>query len=150
LRTPQTKTQGALGALILAVIIYTLRTTPGLIAITFGSGAMALGRPWTGLIIATVGALIYSEQCHRTPYAPCWRCSGIGYRPRRWRRHQLRACRPCRGRGVRIRWGRAAMNAYRRATYTPPVPTTAPVARSARRPGPVDMPEAIRRRLSGH
>ena len=84
------------------------------------------------------------------PYAPCWRCSGIGYRPRRWLRHQLRACRACRGRGVRIRWGRAAMNAYRRATYTPPVPTAAPTARPARRPGPVDMPEAIRRRLSGH
>ncbi|RSM49398.1 hypothetical protein DMB66_44840 [Actinoplanes sp. ATCC 53533] len=112
-------------ALLTALLWLAARTTPGLVLITVGSLAGYLGHPWWGLATAAIGAMVYAEQCSRTPYAPCARCKGTGHR----RNRRNRPCRPCRGKGVRMRWGRAVMNAYRRATYTAP---SAPAARPAR------------------
>jgi hypothetical protein len=163
-RTPKQRsiTLGLTG-LLLSLLVFTLRTTPGLVLITLGAATAYTGHPWTGLAAAVVGALVYREQCYRTPYAPCIACRGIGYRPHRHtrrrghgktgrrglpglRRSTARRCRLCGGKGVRIRWGRAAMNAYRRATYTPretPDPaTSADVAPAA---GPPKWTDAVRR-----
>jgi hypothetical protein len=124
-KTPSRDPLWAMFALLVALLWLAARTTPGLTLITVGSLAGCLGHPWWGLAAAAVGAIVYAKQCSRTPYAPCLRCKGTGHH----RNHRTRACRPCRGKGVRMRWGRAAMNAYRRATYTAP---TAPTARPAR------------------
>ena len=149
MRTPRREPQGSLPAVIAALILLWIRVSPGLFLITLGSGLAVLDRPWWGAAVALLGAFVYSEQCYRTPYTPCRRCTGIGWRPRRLG-HYLKACRACRGKGVRMRWGRRAMNAYRRATHTPPTPTGAVPAQAARRPGPVDTRDALRRRLNGH
>ncbi len=90
-----------------------------------------------GLATAAAGATVYAEQCSRTPYAPCVRCKGAGHH----RKRRTRACRPCRGKGVRMRWGRAVMNAYRRATYSAP---SAPDAAPARPLTPSSYAEALR------
>ena len=112
-------------ALLTGLLWLAIRTTLGLVLITVGSLSAGFGHPWWGLATAALGALIYREHCSRTPYARCLRCKGTGHHPRR----RTRACRPCRGKGVRMRWGRRVMNAYRRATYTAP---EAPAARPAR------------------
>ncbi len=137
MKTPVRSALGAMFALVTALAWHTARTTPGLSLITLGSLAGAAGHLWWGLATAAVGAMVYAEQCSRTPYAPCYRCDGTGHHPH----HRTRACRPCRGKGVRMRWGRAVMNTYRRAT----VPTTsAPAARVARPLAPGTYVEALR------
>jgi hypothetical protein len=124
-------------ALLTALLWLTARTTPGLTLITVGSLAGLAGYPWSGLAIAALGAVVYAQQCSRTPYAPCLRCKGTGHH----RTRRTRACRPCRGKGVRMRWGRVVMNAYRRATYTAPA---APEARPARPLTPGSYAQAVR------
>jgi hypothetical protein len=101
----------AMFVLLTAFLWLTVRTTPGLVLITLGSLTGYFGHPWRGLALAAVGAMVYAEQCSRTPFSPCLRCKGTGHR----RHRRTRACRPCRGKGVRLRWGRAVMNAYRDA-----------------------------------
>jgi hypothetical protein len=123
--TPSRDPLGAMFAQLSALVWHTCRTTPGLVLITVGSLAACLGHPWWGLAGAGLGAMLYAEHCSRTPYAPCYRCAGTGHH----HKHRSRACRPCRGKGVRMRWGRAVMNTYRRATYST---TAAPAARPAR------------------
>ena len=60
-------------------------------------------------------------------------------------------CRHCRGRGVRMRWGRAVMNASRRAPYTPPTtPDPAALAGAADQAGPTSYAETVRRHLDRH
>jgi hypothetical protein len=135
--TPSRNPLAAMFALLAALLWLTARTTPGLLLITLGSLAAGLGHPWWGLAIAAAGAMIYAEQCKRTPYARCLRCAGTGHH----RTHRYRACRPCRGKGVRMRWGRAVMNTYRRATYSG---TSAPAARPARPLTPSTYIEALR------
>ncbi|SNS05288.1 hypothetical protein [Actinoplanes regularis] len=122
--TPTRHPLGAMFALLTGLLWLAVRTTPGLALITLGSFAGVVGYPWRGLAAVALGALIYAAQCSRTPYTRCPRCTGTGRHPRR----RTRTCRPCRGKGVRMRWGRRVMNAYRRATYT----GTAPDARPAR------------------
>jgi hypothetical protein len=146
------RTLGALLGLVLGLAWLALRTTPGLTLIAFGATTTALGHPLVGLAVAAGGALLYAEQCKRTPYANCLRCNGIGYRPRRARllrrNDTARRCRHCRGKGVRMRWGRAVMNAYRRATYTgtPTAPARpAEVAPAAPEPEPPTYTDALRR-----
>lgn len=137
MKTPTRDPLWAMFALLTALAWLTVRTTPGLTLITVGSLAGWLGHPWWGLALAAAGAMVYAEQCSRTPYAPCLLCKGAGHR----RHRRTRACRPCRGKGVRIRWGRAVMNAYRRATYTAP---TAADARQARPLNPATYADAFR------
>ncbi|GAB1695043.1 hypothetical protein [Krasilnikovia sp. M28-CT-15] len=122
--TPARNPLWTMFVLLTALLWLTARTTPGLTLITIGSLAGYFGHPWWGLALIAVGAMIYAEQCSRTPYAPCLRCNGSGHHKTR----RTRACHPCKGRGVRMRWGRAVMNTYRRATYTTPA---APAARPA-------------------
>lgn len=135
--TPTRNPLWAMFALLTALLWLTARTTPGLTLITVGSLAAGLGHPWWGLATAAVGAMVYAEQCKRTPYARCLRCKGTGHHHKR----RTRACRPCRGKGVRMRWGRAVMNAYRRATYTA---STAPAAEPARPLTPGTYAETLR------
>ncbi len=135
--TPTRNPLWAMFALLTALLWFTARTTPGLTLITVGSLAAFTGHPWWDLAIAAFGAMVYAEQCSRTPYARCFRCRGTGHHHRR----RNRPCRPCRGKGVRMRWGRAVMNTYRRATYTAP---TAPDARPARPLTPSSYAEALR------
>lgn len=135
--TPARTPRGAMFAQLTAVLWFTIRTTPGLVLITVGSLAAWLGHPWWGLAVAAMGAMVYAEQCKRTPYAPCARCEGTGHH----RKHPTRACRPCRGKGVRMRWGRAVMNTYRRATYST---GAAPAARPAQPLGPGTYAQALR------
>lgn len=175
----------------LSLIVITLRTTPGLVALVCGLVAVRAGATWPGLAVAAVGALIYAEQCHRSPYTDCLRCHGTGHRRPRWRRPRQtrptgtpgkarstggwtgrdalngfedagylvlhlggkppKRCRHCRGRGVRMRWGRAVMNAYRRATYTPTTtPAVAPLAGAPEPAGPVSYADTVRRHLDRH
>ena len=126
MKTPTRDPLWAMFTLLTGLLWFTARTSPGLFLITVGSFLGWLGHPWWGLTLIAVGALIYAQQCSRTPYAACVRCHGIGYRPRR---RGIRPCRPCRGKGVRMRWGRTVMNTYRRATHTA---STAPAADLAR------------------
>lgn len=135
--TPSRSWLGAMFAQLTALTWFTIRTTPGLVLITVGNLAAWFGYPWWGLAGAALGAMLYAEQCQRTPYAPCYRCEGTGHH----RKHRTRACRPCRGKGVRMRWGRAVMNTYRRATYTA---ATAPPAPPARPLGPGTYAQALR------
>ncbi|GLW30159.1 hypothetical protein [Actinoplanes regularis] len=123
--TPTRNPLWAMFALFTALLWFAARTTPGLTLITVGSLAGWLGHPWRGLATVALGAVVYAFQCSRTPFARCLQCKGTGHHPKR----RFRVCRPCRGRGVRMRWGRRVMNAYRRATYTA---GTAPDARPAR------------------
>lgn len=125
MKTPTRHPLAAMLFLPVALLWLAVRTSPGLFLITVGSLAACAGHPWTGLAIAALGALIYREQCSRTPYDRCLRCKGTGHH----RIRRTRPCRPCRGKGVRMRWGRRVMNAYRRSTYTAP---SAPDARAAR------------------
>ncbi|WP_433793296.1 hypothetical protein [Actinoplanes sp. CA-252034] len=122
--TPTRKPLWAMFALIAGLLWLAARTTPGLALITFGSLAGLFGYPGKGLAVVAIGAMVYAAQCSRTAFTPCLRCKGTGHH----RKRRTRTCRPCRGKGVRIRWGRAVMNAYRRATYTAPA---APAARPA-------------------
>ncbi len=135
--TPSRNPLWAMFALLTALLWLPARITPGLTLITVGSLAGLLGHPWWGLAIAGFGAMVYAEQCSRTPYARCLRCNGTGHH----RIRRAKACRPCRGKGVRMRWGRAVMNAYRRATYTAP---TAPAAAPARPLTPNSYADALR------
>jgi hypothetical protein len=112
-------------ALVSAGLWFTIKTTPGLVMVTLGSIAALVGHPWWGLAVAAAGAMLYAENCSRTPYAPCLRCEGTGHH----RTRRGRVCRRCRGKGVRMRWGRAVMNTYRRSTYST---GQAPAARAAR------------------
>ena len=142
-----------------SLTVYTLRTTPGLVLITLGTFVtFVLGHPWVGSGLAGLGAAVYAEQCHRTPYADCWRCGGAGYRPPR--RHgptrlilavifgggsHVRRCRACHGHGMRMRWGRRVMNTYRRATHTAPTqPDPATNALPAPEAGPVTYAQVLR------
>ena len=136
MHTPRRHPLWAMFVLLTALLWLTARTTPGLMLITVGSLAAWRGHPWSGLALAAIGAMVYAQQCSRTPYAPCLWCKGTGHR----RHRRTRACRPCRGKGVRIRWGRAVMNAYRRATYTAP---TAPAAHAARPLTPTTYDQAL-------
>jgi GNAT superfamily N-acetyltransferase len=146
---------------LMSLFVFTLRTTPGLVLIAVGAGVTLVGHPWAGLAVAAVGGLVYRVQCYRTPYTDCWRCGGIGYRPPRHRRHGIgrlllavifggasgmRRCRACRGRGVRMRWGKRAMNVYRRATYTGPAlaADAAPEPRPPLEAGPVSYEDVLR------
>ncbi|XVV14420.1 hypothetical protein ACQP2X_08775 [Actinoplanes sp. CA-131856] len=135
--TPTRNPLWAMFALITGLLWLAARAAPGLSLITLGSLAACLGHPWTGLAVAALGAMVYRVQCSRTPYARCLRCHGTGHHARR----RTRACRACRGKGVRMRWGRRVMNTYRRATYTAP---TAPDARPARPMTPSSYAEALR------
>lgn len=137
MKTPTRNPLWAIFVLLAPLLWLAARTIPGLTLITLGSLAGCLGRPWWGLAMVAVGALIYREQCSRSPYSPCLRCKGSGHH----RKRHAKACRPCRGRGVRIRWGRAVMNAYRRATHTA---DTAPAARPARPFTPGTYADALR------
>jgi hypothetical protein len=129
--TPTRHPLWAMFVLLTALLWLTARTTPGLTLITVGSLAGLLGHPGKGLAVIAIGAMVYAGQCSRTAFTPCLRCKGTGHH----RKRRTRTCRPCRGKGVRIRWGRAVMNAYRRATYT------APTALAAR-PAPPLTPNA--------
>src|SRR3954469_1295413 len=101
--TPTRTLLGAMFAQLTALIWYICRTTPGLLLITVGSLAGLTGHhPWWGLAAAGLGAMLYAEQCKRTPYAPCYRCEGTGHH----RKHRTRTCRPCRGKGVGVGGGR--------------------------------------------
>ncbi len=161
MRTAHRRPRGASSATVAALLVAvcaaligtvlrlawrTARTTPGLVLIACGALCAALRHPGIGLALAGLGALIYHTQCYRTPYTPCPRCAGAGHlRPRRRRARMARRCWLCHGKGVRMRWGRAAMNAWRRATYIPP--TTADPALDARPAGPagpVASAEALR------
>jgi hypothetical protein len=148
------KTLGALLMFLAARALLTLRTTPGLVLIVFGGAVSWYGHPLIGLAIAAGGALIYREQCHRSPYTRCLRCHGIGYRTARrlLGGKQLRRCRLCGGPGHRMRWGRALMNAYRRATYTGRAHTPEPgrAAPPAPRPAPPTYTDAVRDHLHRH
>jgi hypothetical protein len=124
-KTPTRNPLWAMFALVAALLWLAVRTTPGLVLITLGSLGPLVGHPWRGLAIAAIGAMVYAGQCSRTSYAPCLRCKGTGRHPKR----RARDCRLCRGKGVRMRWGRAVMNAYRRATYTSGEAPAAPTAR---------------------
>ncbi|MDM4721348.1 hypothetical protein QTQ03_17705 [Micromonospora sp. WMMA1363] len=135
--TPTRHPLWAMFVLLAALLWITARTTPGLTLITVGSLTVGFGHPWWGLTTTAIGALIYRQQCSRTPYSPCLRCKGSGHH----RTRRTRACRPCRGKGVRMRWGRAVMNTYRRATHTAP---TAPAARPARPFTPNTHADALR------
>lgn len=135
--TPTRNPLWAMFALLTGLLWLAARTTPGLVLITVGSLAGYLGHPWWGLATVAVGAMVYAGQCSRTPYARCVRCKGTGHH----RTRRTRACRPCRGKGVRMRWGRAVMNAYRRATYST---SAAPAARPARPLTPGTYAEALR------
>ncbi|GAA0432584.1 hypothetical protein Aca07nite_19770 [Actinoplanes capillaceus] len=123
--TPTRNPLRAMFALLIGLLWLAVRTTPGLVLITLGNLTAFFGRPWWGLATVAAGAMVYATQCSRTAFTPCLRCKGTGHHPKR----RTRICRPCRGKGVRIRWGRAVMNAYRRATYTG---GDAPAARPAR------------------
>jgi hypothetical protein len=123
-------------ALLAALLWLAARTTPGLTLITVGSLAAGVGHPWWGLAVAATGAMVYAAQCSRTPYARCLRCKGTGHH----RHHRARVCRPCRGKGVRMRWGRTVMNTYRRATYSA---GDAPAARPARPLAPGTYAQAL-------
>ncbi|WP_433301053.1 hypothetical protein ACQP2F_04980 [Actinoplanes sp. CA-030573] len=136
MKTPTRNPLWAMFALLAGLLWLAARTTPGLTLITVGSLAAGLGHPWTGLAVAALGAMVYREQCSRTPYARCLRCHGTGNH--RIRHHK--PCRLCRGKGVRMRWGRAVMNAYRRATYS----GTAPAAPAARPPAAGTYVQALR------
>jgi hypothetical protein len=135
--TPTRNPLWAMFALLTALLWLTARTTPGLVLITVGSLIGYLGSPWWGLAIAAAGAMVYAEQCSRTSYSPCVQCKGTGHH----RKRRTRACRWCRGKGVRMRWGRAVMNTYRRATYTA---SAAPAARPAEPLTPGTYAEALR------
>lgn len=143
---------------VLSLCVYALRTTPGLVTILAGLVLAPLDHRPVAVGLVVAGSLVYAEQCKRTPYANCWRCHGIGYRTR----HRSRLarwllgppstrCRLCKGHGVRMRWGRRVMNAYRRATYTPPaVPDRADAASPAPAAGPVNQADALRRWHATH
>lgn len=146
---------------LLSLSVFVLRTTPGLVLLAVGAGiTFGLHRTWLGLALAVAGGLVYRVQCFRTPYTDCWRCGGVGYRPPRHRRHglarlllalvfggasQVRRCRACRGRGVRMRWGRRLMNVYRRATHTSTTtPDVAPEPLPPVEAGPVSYAQVLR------
>ena len=136
MHTPIRRPLWAMFALLAGLLWLAARTTPGLTLITVGSLAGFLGHPWRGLAIAAAGAMVYAAQCSRTPYARCLRCKGTGHH--RIRRNK--ACRPCRGKGVRMRWGRAVMNTYRRATHST---SAAPAAQPARPHTPGTYAQAL-------
>ena len=151
-----TKALGATLALLAGLLLLTLRTTPGLVLIVSGAAVTWAAHPVIGLALATAGALLYAEQCKRTPYTRCLFCHGIGYRPNSFLGRLLRGgssarrCRACAGHGHRMRWGRAVMNAYRRATYTgrPQLPADpARTAVPAPRPEPPTYTDALREHL---
>jgi hypothetical protein len=171
LGTPMPKTLGARRAgpdytdhpahhTLMSLFVFTLRTTPGLVLVAVGALTTVAGHPWAGLAVAVAGGLIYRVQCYRTPYTDCWRCGGVGYRPPRHRRHglarlilgllfggaaKMRRCRACRGRGVRMRWGRRLMNGYRRATHTSvTTPDVAPEPLPPVEAGPVSYAQVLR------
>ena len=153
------KALGALLALLAGLLLLTLRTTPGLTLIVFGAAVTGFGHPLVGLAVAAGGALIYAEQCKRSPYTRCLFCHGIGYRPNSPLGRLLRGgstarrCRACSGHGHRMRWGRALMNAYRRATYTGRTQIPADPARTAvpaPRPAPPTYTDALRDHLRRH
>jgi len=157
LTTVRRRPQGTVAALVAAACAAVLgaclrllwrgvRTTPGLFLILCGASCVVARHPWIGLGIAGIGALIYRTQCYRTPYTRCQRCAGVGHlKPRRARARIARRCWACHGKGVRIRWGRAVMNAWRRATYTPRTnPDAAYDARPARPAGPITYTDALR------
>lgn len=134
--TPTRNPLWAMFALLAGLLWLAARTTLGLTLVTVGSLAAFLGHPWTGLAVAALGVMVYAQQCSRSPYARCLRCHGSGHHPKR----RGRDCRPCRGKGVRMRWGRAVMNTYRRATYT----GAAPAAPAARPPAAGTYAQALR------
>jgi hypothetical protein len=147
--TPSHGPLGAMFAQLTGLIGYTIRTTPGLILITLGSGSGLAGHPIAGAAAVILGALLYRDHCGRTPYTDCARCHGTGHRPGRTRLlsrgRTAKRCAWCRGKGVRLRWGRAVMNAYRRATHTTRTDPAAPApARPAAHAGPVSYADALR------
>jgi hypothetical protein len=158
--TPSHSALAAISAQLTGLVWHTIRTTPGLVLVTLGSCAGLLGHLVAGLAAVLAGGLIYHSQCGRTPYTDCARCHGIGHhRPARNRRQRGglpglrsrtgRRCSWCRGRGVRLRWGRAVMNAYRRTTHTSTTtPAAARDALPARQAGPESYARALNRATS--
>ena len=66
------------------------------------------------LALFTLG---YFAFCLASPFAPCRRCDGIGHHLKTDRRGHTRRgkpCRHCKTTGLRIRFGRHLINAYRR------------------------------------
>lgn len=136
---------GTLIGATLGLTFRALKTSPGLLLIALAAAVAAAGYPLTGAGLGLAGAAIYHTQCYRTPYTRCGICHGTGHRrPRGLRVRTAKHCRWCHGQGVRIRWGRAAMNAWRRATYTAPTAREAAEAEDAAEALPRAYTDALR------
>jgi hypothetical protein len=66
------------------------------------------------ILLLTLG---YAAMCAASPFGPCRRCKGMGFKlrtDRKGRQHRGKDCRRCQATGRRIRIGRHLFNAYRR------------------------------------
>lgn len=71
----------------------------------------------TAIPLALLAVLLYAALCAVSPFGPCRKCHGFGFKVKQNRRGRItrgRNCRRCKGYGMRLRAGRHVYNAVTR------------------------------------